>query len=47
MSLTLTEQRYAQNEKMCLAIVDAFNNFDQRLLGKMFLVKISNKSLYT
>ena len=47
MSLTLTEQRYAQNEKMCLAIDDAFNNFDQWLLGKMFLVKISNKSLYT
>lgn len=29
-----TEQRYAQIEKECLAIVEAFNKFDQWLLGK-------------
>ena len=33
-SLTPTEQRYAQIEKECLAIVEAFNKFDQWLLGK-------------
>ena len=33
-SLTSTEQRYAQIEKECLAIVEAFNKFDQWLLGK-------------
>ena len=33
-SLTATEQRYAQIEKECLAIVEAFNKFDQWLLGK-------------
>ena len=33
-SLTPTEQRYAQIEKECLAIVKAFNRFDQWLLGK-------------
>ena len=33
-SLTSTEQRYAQIEKECLAIVKAFNKFDQWLLGK-------------
>ena len=31
---TPTEQRYAQIEKECLAIVEAFNKFDQWLLGK-------------
>ena len=33
-SLTATEQRYAQIEKECLAIVEAFSKFDQWLLGK-------------
>lgn len=33
-SLTPTEQRYVQIEKECLAIVEAFNKFDQWLLGK-------------
>ena len=33
-SLTPTEQHYAQIEKECLAIVEAFNKFDQWLLGK-------------
>jgi len=33
-SLTPTKQRYAQIEKECLAIVEAFNKFDQWLLGK-------------
>ena len=33
-SLAPTEQRYAQIEKECLAIVKAFNKFDQWLLGK-------------
>ena len=33
-SLTPTEQRYTQIEKECLAIVEAFNKFDQWLLGK-------------
>ena len=33
-SLTPTEQRYPQIEKECLAIVEAFNKFDQWLLGK-------------
>ncbi|CAB4021887.1 Hypothetical predicted protein, partial [Paramuricea clavata] len=33
-SLTATEQRYAQIEKECLAIVEAFKKFDQWLLGK-------------
>ena len=33
-SLTSTEQRYAQIEKECLAIVEAFNKFDQCLLWK-------------
>ena len=40
-SLTPTEQRYAQIEKECLAIVEAFNKFDQWLLGK------SNITLHT
>lgn len=31
---TLDEQRYAQIEKECLGIVEAFNKFDQWLLGK-------------
>ena len=33
-SLTVTEQHYAQIEKECLPIVETFNKFDQRLLGK-------------
>jgi len=33
-NLTPTEQRYAQIEKEYLAIVEAFNKFDQWLLGK-------------
>ncbi len=33
-SLTATEQRYAQIEKECLAIVEAFSKFDKWLLGK-------------
>lgn len=33
-SLTPTEQRYAKIEKECLAIIEAFNRFDQWLLGK-------------
>ena len=32
--LTPSEQRYAQIEKDCLAIVETFNKFDQWLLGK-------------
>ena len=34
-SLTSTEQRYAQIEKEYLAIVEAFNKFDQWLLRKL------------
>ena len=33
-SLTPTEQHYVQIEKECLAMVEAFNKFDQWLLGK-------------
>ena len=33
-SLTPAEQHYVQIEKECLAIVEAFNKFDQWLLGK-------------
>ena len=33
-SLTPTKQHYAQIEKECLAIVEAFNKFDQWLLEK-------------
>ena len=40
-SLTPTEQRYAQIEKECLAIVEAFNKFDKWLLGK------SNATVHT
>ena len=40
-SLTPTEQHYAQIEKEFLAIVEAFNKFDQWLLGK------SDKTVHT
>ena len=44
-SLTLTEQRYAQIEKECLAIVFACEKFEHYILGKEVLVKSDHKPL--
>ena len=44
-SLTATEQRYAQIEKECLAIVFACEKFEQYILGKEVSVKSDHKPL--
>ena len=44
-SLTLTEQRYAQIEKECLAIVFACEKFEHYILGKEVLVNSDHKPL--
>ena len=44
-SLTMTEQRYAQIEKECLAIVFAREKFEHYILGKKVLVNNDHKPL--